>query len=51
MPVKTRYIITIDEDEAPMYVSKVETYGAISVLVIARTPEEAKRLLDQHKTQ
>lgn len=51
MPVKTRYIITIDEDEVPLYVSKMDAHGAISVLIIARTPEEAKRLLDQHKTE
>lgn len=51
MPGKNRYIIIIDEDEEPMCVSKEEAPGAISVLIIARTPEEAKRLLDQHKTK
>lgn len=50
MSEKTRYIIIVDEDEEPMCVSKEGAPGAISVLIIARTPEEAKRLLDQHKT-
>lgn len=51
MPVKIRYIIIIDEDDEPMCVSKEGAPGAISVLIIARTPEEAKQLLDQHKTE
>ena len=42
--MKTRYIIIIDEDEEPMCVSKEGAPGAISVLIIARTPEEAKQV-------
>ena len=49
--MKTRYIIIVDEDEEPMCVCNVGAPGAVSVLIIARTPEEAKRLLDQHKPQ
>lgn len=49
--MKTRYIIIIDEDEEPMCVSKEGAPGTISVLIFARSPGEAKRLLDQHKTQ
>lgn len=51
MLVKTRYIIVIDEDEEPVCVTKEGALGAVSVLIIARTTEEAKRLLDQHKTK
>lgn len=48
--MRTRYIIIIDEEEKPMCVSKEETSGAVSVLIFARTPEEAKQMLEQHKT-
>lgn len=51
MPKKMRYIIIIDMNEEPMCVSKEETSGVISVLIIVKTPEEAKQLLDQHKTE
>lgn len=51
MPAKNRYIIVIDEDEEPLCVSKEGAPGTISVLIIARTPEEAKQLLDKHKTK
>ena len=51
MPAKTRYIIVIDEDDEPMCVSKEGPPDAISMLIIARTAEEAKQLLDQHKTK
>lgn len=49
--MKTRYIIIIDVDEEPMCVSKEGAPGAVTVLIIARTPEEAKQLFDQHKTE
>ena len=48
--MKTRYIIIVDEDEEPMCVSKEGAPGAVSVLIIARTPEEAKRRLEHHKS-
>jgi len=51
MSTKTRYIIVIDETEDPLCVSKKEASGAVSVLIFARTSEEAERLLDQRKTQ
>lgn len=49
--MKTRYIIILDENEEPVCVSKERTPGTVSVLIIARTSEEARCLFDQHKTK
>lgn len=51
MLMKTRYIIIIDQDEEPILIRKESNPDTTSFLIIARTPEEARRLLDQHKTQ
>lgn len=44
---KLRYIITIDEQETPLYVSKEFKEGVITVMITARTPEEADILRKQ----
>lgn len=44
---KLRYIITIDEQEIPLYVSKEFKEGVITVMITARTPEEADILRKQ----
>lgn len=49
--MKIRYIIIIDENEEPVCVSKEEAPGAISVLIIARTPEEAQQLFGRYETK
>lgn len=39
-----RYIITIGADEEPLCVSQEREAGTVTVLITARTLEEAKRL-------
>lgn len=39
-----RYIITIGADEEPLCVSQEREPGMVTVLITARTPEEAKQL-------
>lgn len=39
-----RYIITIGTDEEPLCVSQKREPGTVTVLIAARTPEEAARL-------
>ena len=41
---KIRYMITIDEDEAPAYVTRELKPGVITIMITARTPEEAEVL-------
>lgn len=41
---KIRYIITIDEDETPAYVSRELKPDVITIMISARTPEEAEAL-------
>lgn len=42
--MKTRYIITIGEDEEPLCVSQELELGTVTVLITARTPKEAFQL-------
>lgn len=50
--MKTRYIITIDQDEeGPVCITKEWEPGAITVFIIARTPEEANGLVAQARLQ
>lgn len=42
--MQTRYIITIGMDEEPLCVSQEWEPGTVTVLITARTPEEAQRL-------
>ena len=42
--VRFRYIITIDESETPAYVSKELQPGIITIMITARTPEEAESI-------
>lgn len=44
IPKKTRYLITIDSEESPAYVSRELQPGVITVMITARTPEEAELL-------
>lgn len=44
MIMKFRYIITIGADEEPLCVSQEREAGTVTVLITARTLEEAKRL-------
>ncbi|MDD2955783.1 MAG: hypothetical protein PHD67_05640 [Oscillospiraceae bacterium] len=44
IPKKTRYLITIDRDETPAYVSRELQPGIITIMITARTPEEAELL-------
>lgn len=39
-----RYIITIGADEEPLRISQEREPGTVTVLITARTPEEARRL-------
>lgn len=39
-----RYIITIDETETPAYVSRELQPGIITIMITARTPEEAESI-------
>jgi hypothetical protein len=41
---KLRYIITIDEDETPIHVARELKPGVITIMITARTPEEAETL-------
>lgn len=41
---KVRYMITIDEDETPAYVARELKPGVITIMITARTPEEAESL-------
>lgn len=41
---KIRYIITIGEQETPLYASRELQEGIITVMITARTPEEADYL-------
>lgn len=38
---RLRYMITIDETETPAYVSRELQPGVITIMITARTPEEA----------
>lgn len=42
--LKMRYIITIDEDETPAYAARELKPGVITIMITARTPEEAEAL-------
>lgn len=44
---KLRYIITIDEKETPLYAGKELEEGTITIMITARTPEEADALRKQ----
>ncbi|MBR2896689.1 MAG: hypothetical protein IKC04_02215 [Oscillospiraceae bacterium] len=39
---RIRYLITIDETETPSYVSRELQPGVITIMIAARTPEEAE---------
>jgi N-dimethylarginine dimethylaminohydrolase len=41
---KLRYFITIDEDETPAYAARELKPGVITIMITARTPEEAETL-------
>lgn len=41
---KVRYIITIDEDETLVYVARELKPGVITIMITARTPEEAESM-------
>ena len=41
---KIRYIITIDEDETPIHVARELKPGVITIMITARTPEEAESM-------
>lgn len=41
---KIRYMITIDEDETPAYVTRELKPGVITIMITARIPEEAETL-------
>lgn len=45
--VKCHYIITISEDEEPAYVTAELQKGIITVIINARTPNEAEQLWKQ----
>ena len=40
---RIRYLITIDETETPAYVSRELQPGVITIMITARTPEEARQ--------
>jgi len=42
--LKMKYIITIDEDDAPAYVARELKPRVITIMITARTPEEAESL-------
>ena len=44
---KVRYIIVIDEQEEPAYTVKELQAGIMTVLVQARSPQEARQITDQ----
>lgn len=39
---RIRYLITIDDTETPAYVSRELQPGVITIMITARTPEEAE---------
>lgn len=39
-----RYLITIDETETPAYVNRELQPGVITIMITARTPEEAESI-------
>jgi len=41
---KIRYIITIDDDETSIYAARELKPGVITIMITARTPEEAESL-------
>ena len=41
---KVRYMITIDGDETPAYAARELKPGVITIMITARTPEEAELL-------
>lgn len=47
-PTKTRYIITIGEDETPAACSRELQPGVITVMITARTPEEAEDMRKEY---
>lgn len=42
--MRFRYMITIDETETPAYVSRELQPGVITIMITARTPEEAESI-------
>jgi hypothetical protein len=42
--LKMKYMITIDEDETPAYVARELKPRVITIMITARTPEEAESL-------
>lgn len=42
--VRFRYMITIDETETPAYVSRELQSVVITIMITARTPEEAENI-------
>ncbi|MDD3229173.1 MAG: hypothetical protein PHE09_08130 [Oscillospiraceae bacterium] len=46
---RVRYFITIDEQEEPLYASKELQDGIVTVMITARTPEEADMLRKESK--
>lgn len=44
---KTRYIITIGDDEEPNFAAAELQKGVVTVMITARTPEEAAALWKQ----
>lgn len=47
-PKRIRYIITIGEDETPAACSRELQPGIITVMVTARTPEEAENMRKEY---
>lgn len=47
--MKFRYIITIGTDEEPLCVSQEREPGTTTVLITARTPDEAAQLFQVQK--
>lgn len=45
---RTRYIITIGEDETPAACSRELQPGTITILITARTPEEAENMRKEY---
>lgn len=47
-PTKPRYIITIGEDETPAACSRELQPGVITIMITARTPEEAEDMRKEY---
>jgi glutamyl-tRNA reductase len=47
-PTKTRYIIMIGEDETPAACSRELQPGVITIMITARTPEEAEDMRKEY---